>query len=313
MKKPLISVCVVTYNQQHYIRDCLMSVVIQEVDSDVEILIGDDGSTDATCDVIEGVIREFPQKVRLFRHEKNLGPTGNYQFLIEKARGDFIAHLDGDDYWLPGKLQGQMDFLKEHSQCVAVYSNAVVINDKCEIFGAFNNHIPSQFDLNFLLSKGNFLNHSSVLYCAKLKNEILTIVGPFIDYRIHLRFAQHGQLGHTNQAHVVYRTGSSTSMISKQASNVRRLYLEALEEIPETLRDSTAMRSALTLFYWGEVYLLLRGGRLADAARMLWKIRATTPKGTVLRVVIYPITRIWPKLLTAICRNSSQLTIFHYR
>ena len=87
MKNPLVSICVVTYNQQQYIRNCLVSVVTQEVDCDVEVLVGDDGSSDATCEIIESVAKEFPGKITLFRHAVNLGPTGNYQFLIEKAKG----------------------------------------------------------------------------------------------------------------------------------------------------------------------------------------------------------------------------------
>ena len=285
MNNPYVSVCIVTYNQQQYIRDCLVSVVTQELGEDFEILVGDDGSTDSTCEVIESVIKEFPGKIKLFRHPQNLGPTGNYQFLIEKAQGEFIAHLDGDDYWLPGKLQSQVDFLCHRPQCVAVYSNAVVINDKNEIFGIFNNPIPVIFDLNFLLSEGNFLNHSSMLYCARVKNEILAIEGPFIDYRIHLRFARQGQLGFTNQAHVIYRVGSATSMISNQHEKVRKLYLAALMEIPDDEKSFSAKRSSLAQFYLGELYLLIRRGHFLSGLRLLRIINSSAPKGTVICIL----------------------------
>ncbi len=313
MKNPLVSICVVTYNQQQYIRNCLVSVVTQEVDCDVEVLVGDDGSSDATCEIIESVAKEFPGKITLFRHAVNLGPTGNYQFLIEKAKGELIAHLDGDDFWLPGKLNSQIDYLRQHRECVAVYSNAVVINDKGEMIGAFNNKIPSPFDLDFLLSDGNFLNHSSMVYLARLKGEILVIRGPFIDYRMHLRLAQHGLMGYTNLVHVVYRVGSTTSMISNQADNVRRLYLEALMDLPVEVRASKAMRSVMVKYYWGELLLLICRGHYSLLLSLLDTIYATAPQGTALRVLLYPFLRFFPLLRTKICGNLSQLKIYHPR
>ncbi|HEY8102332.1 MAG TPA: glycosyltransferase, partial [Burkholderiaceae bacterium] len=158
-KNPTVSVCVVTYNQEKYIQDCLLGVLLQTLDADVEILVGDDASTDKTNEIIQFISEKYPGRIKLFRHEKNLGGCRNYQFLIEQARGDFIAHLDGDDYWLPGKLKRQLAFLENHSECVAVYANAVVINRERALLGIFTDRHPDTQDINYLLRKGNYLAH----------------------------------------------------------------------------------------------------------------------------------------------------------
>jgi len=235
MSTPLVSVCIVTFNHERYIRDCLMSVIAQSSDVTLEILVGDDFSEDRTSVIVEALAAEYPHLIRHFRHVPRLGPTENYLSLIREARGTLIAHLDGDDFWLPGKLAAQMSFLEQHPDCSAVYSNAFVVRDDGVPLGFFNNPQPERFDLNGLLRRGNFLNHSSMLYRASLRENLLALPTPFLDYRVHLRHAQHGAIGYLNQVLVGYRVNSSSSILVHANAMVRRLYWEALLDAP---RDS---------------------------------------------------------------------------
>ncbi len=232
MNMPLVSVCIVTYNHERYIRDCIMSVIAQSSDMPLEILVGDDLSEDGTSSIVAAIANEYPHLVRHFFHSPRLGPAGNYLSLIREARGAFIAHLDGDDFWLPGKLSAQVSFLEQHPDCPAVYSNALLISDDGMPLGVFNNPQPSRFDINSLLRRGNFLNHSSMLYRASLRENILALPTPFLDYRIHLCHARHGAIGYLNQVLVGYRVASSSSMVVHQKELVRRLYWEALLDVP---------------------------------------------------------------------------------
>ena len=93
-----------------------MSVLSQSVPGPVEILVGDDSSTDDTFFVIEKVICKYPGNIKYIRREKNMGACLNLKDLVSSANGEFIAHLDGDDYWLPGKLNAQVSFLKKNSE-----------------------------------------------------------------------------------------------------------------------------------------------------------------------------------------------------
>lgn len=130
-----VSVCIFVYNHEKYISDCLMSVLSQNIDGGIEILVGDDCSTDNTSSVIFGLMDKYPNQITYFRHGENMGAHDNVKFLVDKAQGEYIAHLDGDDYWLPGKLSAQMEFIVNNISTSAVFNNSVVVNDKKEAAG----------------------------------------------------------------------------------------------------------------------------------------------------------------------------------
>lgn len=252
---PLISVCIVTYNHQAYISDCLNSVLAQYGNFRLEVLIGDDTSSDNTAAIIHKIKNQYQGgiSIHLFTHEKNLGPAKNYQYLIKKAQGQFIAHLDGDDFWLPGKLQTQLYFLSNTPDCPACYTNAVVIRDDKSYWGFFNSTQKTQrLNTKILLKNGNFLNHSSLLYRAKYKHHILAFAD-FIDYRIHLQLSLNGNLGYINQVLTAYRVNSATSQLIKMKASVLRLYVDALLEM-KVHTTPIEFKEAIRAFY--RVYFL---------------------------------------------------------
>ncbi len=108
----LVSVFVVTYNQEKYIRQCLDSILMQQVDFDYEIVIGEDSGTDKTLSICEEYAREYPQ-IRLLPKTNRLGIAGNWKRVLFECRGKYVAMCEGDDYWCdPSKLQKQVDFLE---------------------------------------------------------------------------------------------------------------------------------------------------------------------------------------------------------
>lgn len=246
---PLISVCIVTYNHQAYISDCLNSVLAQYGNFRLEVLIGDDTSSDNTAAIIHKIKDQYQGDVsiHLFTHEKNLGPAKNYQYLIKQAQGEFIAHLDGDDFWLPGKLQAQLHFLNDTPGCPACYTNALVICDNKSHWGIFNPTQTTQHITTKTLINGNFLNHSSLLYRAAYKQEILEYAD-FIDYRIHLQLSLKGNLGYINQVLTAYRIHSTTSQLITMKGSVLRLYIEALLAM-KAHTDTRAFKAAMRAFY----------------------------------------------------------------
>ncbi|WP_297917469.1 glycosyltransferase [Metallibacterium sp.] len=228
MENIVVSVCIATCNQERYLDECLESVIGQIDGLACEILIGDDMSEDATPEIVARWAALHPGVIKHFRHAPRLGPAANYQFIVTRARGEFIAHLDGDDMWLPGKIAGQLAFMNAHTDCPAVYTNAIVIDDKGALRGLFNNQQPDRFDLAGMLKYGNFLNHSSLLYRQKYASAIIAISPPFVDYLMHLRLVEFGALGYINRPGVLYRINSSTSMIVNANEHTRELYWQAL-------------------------------------------------------------------------------------
>ncbi len=118
---PKVSVCVITYNQKDYIGQCLQSLVDQQTNFDFEIIVGDDCSTDGTQAIVQRFADHYPHLVRTIYQTSNTGGNGNYLAVHEAARGGYVAHIDGDDYALPGKLQAQADVLDAHPDCNVVW------------------------------------------------------------------------------------------------------------------------------------------------------------------------------------------------
>jgi glycosyltransferase involved in cell wall biosynthesis len=118
-----VSVCMTTYNHEKFISQAIDSVLMQKTDFDYELLIGEDDSGDQTRDIAKNFAEKYPDKIRLFLNDRknviyiNGIPTGRWNFinLLKHARGEYVALLDGDDYWTdPLKLQKQIAFLENH-------------------------------------------------------------------------------------------------------------------------------------------------------------------------------------------------------
>lgn len=121
---PVVSILVVTYNQESYIGKTLDCLLMQECPFDYEILIGEDCSTDQTKNICIEYSREYPDKIRLFLNEQNKGLIDNYFDLLEHARGTYLADCGGDDYWLKtDKLKRQVELLVRYPEVGLVYGN----------------------------------------------------------------------------------------------------------------------------------------------------------------------------------------------
>ncbi|MBE7419303.1 MAG: glycosyltransferase [Ideonella sp.] len=127
---PKVSVCVITYNQQRYIRECIQSLVDQKTDFEFEVIVGDDFSTDSTAEIVREFVEHHPGIVRLMVQPNNSGGTRNYLEVHAAATGTYVAHVDGDDYALPGKLQAQVDVLDQDPWCNAVWHRVDYFDDQ---------------------------------------------------------------------------------------------------------------------------------------------------------------------------------------
>jgi len=124
MASPFFSVVIPLYNKQNYVEATIDSVLRQTF-SDFEIVLIDDGSTDNSCEVVNAI--EDP-RIRLFRKEKG-GTSSARNLGIEKSRGQYIAFLDADDFWLERHLQIAHEFFSSHKD-VMWYSSGWAHVDK---------------------------------------------------------------------------------------------------------------------------------------------------------------------------------------
>lgn len=154
----LVSICSITYNQVHYIRQCLDGFLMQKTNFKFEIIIHDDCSTDGTTDIIREYAEKYPNIVPIIQ-TVNQYQNGNKRilasFVYPKVRGKYIALCEGDDYWVdPLKLQKQVDFLESHPECTLTLSNGLGYYEDKKRFVKINS-IPTK--------KSKFLSMSEVL------------------------------------------------------------------------------------------------------------------------------------------------------
>jgi len=125
-----VSVNIATYNQVKYIAEAMDGALRQETNFAYEIIVADDCSTDGTQDVILDYAARYPGKIVPLLQPKNLGGAGKFNAIsaIEQSRGQYIATIDGDDYFChPQKLQKQVDFLDANPHCSTCFHNAQII------------------------------------------------------------------------------------------------------------------------------------------------------------------------------------------
>jgi glycosyltransferase involved in cell wall biosynthesis len=118
---PLVS-CIITFlNEERYLAEAIDSVLAQSW-GNWELLLVDDGSSDASAEIAMGYTRQSDGRIRYLTHPagENRGMSASRNLGIAEAKGDFIAFLDGDDSWLPNKLGRQIDLFGEHPEALMV-------------------------------------------------------------------------------------------------------------------------------------------------------------------------------------------------
>ena len=212
---PKVSVIIPCYNYDKYIEQCIMSVLLQRVDFKIEIIIGDDNSTDNSY-AIANRLKSFYETdnvaFNIIKQEINIGEIDNTKCLLENAKGEYIAYLDADDFWInPYKLKAQVDFMDsnpDYSMCVAGYiilenNNYIPIND----FSLWLRPV----DINNLSSEslvpGNSVGTSSSRFFRNYDNIVQSYFYefPYSDWPMNFELSLRGKIGYINFPSYVYR------------------------------------------------------------------------------------------------------------
>lgn len=125
-----LSVAMITYNHERFIGQAIESVLAQKVNFDYEIVIGEDYSTDGTRKIILDLQKRHPDRIVALFRKRNVGAMQNFVETIAACHGQYLAMLEGDDYWIPAnKLQKQVEFLDTHPDWAICCSRAEVRNE----------------------------------------------------------------------------------------------------------------------------------------------------------------------------------------
>lgn len=130
----LVSVCVITYGHERYISQALDSILMQEVNFNYEIIVGEDCSPDGTREILKNYEKKYPHIFNMVYRDGNLGGRLNALDLNWRCRGKYIAVLEGDDFWTDKKkLQKQVDLLEMHPEYIATSHKVHVVDENNNI------------------------------------------------------------------------------------------------------------------------------------------------------------------------------------
>ncbi|HET6977582.1 MAG TPA: glycosyltransferase [Pyrinomonadaceae bacterium] len=284
---PKVSILITTYNQENLITQAIESVLMQVTDFDCEIVIGEDASTDRTREVVMNLARQHPDKIRVLlrdpevaNRERHLLGKMNFLQALETCRGEYIAVLDGDDYFTnPHKLQKQVDFLDSRPDCIICFHNVKAVYEDGS--KASENLCPADqqeiTDIEQLLW-GNFITSCSIMY---RREPVVQIPDWFYtakvgDWPLHIFKAQYGKIGYLNEVMAAYRVHTAGAWSLRKRSHQLLVSLKLLDNIDRDLlfKYHASIRGAKTriLFELAELYLQRGHSRLAliPVKRAMW-------------------------------------------
>jgi glycosyltransferase involved in cell wall biosynthesis len=203
-----VSVSLISYNQERFIAQALEGVLMQQTTFAFELVIGDDCSTDTTRAIIDQYAQRDP-RIKIRQRERNLGMMRNAWDTLRACRGEYIALLEGDDYWTdPTKLQRQADFLDAHPDCALSFHRVLVLD---QASGRTRRdprfRLEKRATLDDLLRRGNFLHTASTMF----RNRDFGTPPPWFfdlkigDFVMHAMNAAHGDIAYMPRTMGVYR------------------------------------------------------------------------------------------------------------
>lgn len=275
---PKVSVLITTYNQENLITQAVESVLMQVTDFDYEIVIGEDASPDRTREIVVELARQHPDRIRVLlrdpevaNRERHLAGKMNFLQALASCRGEYIAVLDGDDYFTsPHKLQKQVDFLDSRPDCVICFHNVRAVYED-ESDGPENLCPADQKELTGIeeLLWGNFITSCSIMYrrepVVQIPDWFLTAkVG---DWPLHIFKAQYGKIGYLNEVMAAYRVHTAGAWSLRKRSHQLLTTLKLLDNLDRDLqfKYQANIRGSKTriLFELAELYLQRGHARLA--------------------------------------------------
>ena len=323
MTTTFISVLIITYNQDKYIKQAINSVLSQEINANIEIFIGDDASTDSTGSILSQYKSKFPNKFKIISRTQNIGPTSNLCSLIKECNGEYIAILEGDDYWTdPYKLSKQLAFLNnENEKYIACTHRYKIVdqNDNLierEYFGPGRPengpYTLEQFQNYIYFGLISTLLIKNIFKKDKSKLDVIENTHRFVgDISLNLVLSLNGRINVLDLNMAAHRiivekdgenyksTIAKKNQIYDRAVYLKKLEFYALEKYGINIRHADISNSNLA---WSLVYFL-RSPTYHNLTVLLYTYRQLSSKLSALIYLVCNINKLWWYLKRYISRN----------
>lgn len=249
------TVVISSYNQYEYMSQCLDSILSQSVNFKYDIIISDDNSSDGTQDIITIYANRYPDIIKTNFNTTNLGATGNYFIAHGMAAGDIIFHVDGDDVFLPGKMQAQFDVFHNNDDVNVCFHRAQYFNDnhdKVSETGVLSSDKVYFFCFNDLARWGTIAVHSSYAF-RRIARTLSKPKRIYMEWYFAMNALKNGGRGsYINDIYIKYRKNDNGEAYSGSRAgriNAYNAYINDLYEMfnYESIRDDIISNAIVSL------------------------------------------------------------------
>lgn len=212
-EQPLVSVSLICYNQKNYIKQAIDSVLMQKTNFDYEIVLSDDNSTDGTNLICEEYAQRYPDKIRLIKHDHNIGGVRNYLENYKLCNGKYVSYLEGDDFFLdPNKLQKQVDFLENNPDYVICCSHVEIVDENGKFKGQLFDDVLDTYTIE-KLCEADVISTPTCMVRNHLIKDIPKWLYEFngCDWTFDIINAEYGKIKYMNERLAAYRVHSNGS------------------------------------------------------------------------------------------------------
>lgn len=201
----------------------MQSIIDQRTDFEFDVVVGDDFSSDDTPNIILEFASRYPGRITPILNEGKIGGTQNYVSTHLQARGEYVAHIDGDDIAFPGKLQRQVDLLDQRKDLALVWHIMKIFSDDGNSVGQTHLHLNDIVDtqnitLRDILRFGSLGAASSVMYRRSFESYLSDIHEDTLDFYFTARILEHGDGARINDILGGYRLNPIEATLSKKKS-----------------------------------------------------------------------------------------------
>jgi glycosyltransferase involved in cell wall biosynthesis len=297
---PKVSVAMIAYNHERFVAQALESVLAQRVDFPLEIVFGEDCSTDNTRQIVRDMAEKHAGRFNLLLPEKNLGMNRNLAATIKACRGQYVALLEGDDYWIdPEKLQLQVNYLDSHPDCSICFTRAAVIDDGDQPVDTPSviRELKPVYSLKDYLARSFQPRTCTVMFRNRLFEDFPEWFYrlPVGDFPLHVLNAQRGDFGFLDRVTSTYRIHAggvwSLGFTPTQWTSSTR---------EQNLRNAARMQDLINLYETVGAYL---GSEFKEVTREQVALFSH------LLTVAYRLLGDWPKMRESVRKQLRTLPI----
>ncbi|MBF8258493.1 MAG: glycosyl transferase, family 2 [Actinobacteria bacterium] len=267
-----VSVAFITYNHERFVARAVESALMQEPGCDWEIVVGEDASTDRTREIVSGYAERHPGRFRLLPPAPNLGMHRNAERTLAACAGEYVALLEGDDYWTaPDKLRRQAEYLDAHAECSLCFHEILAEYEDGSTAPPPFRRDGSRAIFTFEdIAAGNF-----IATCSAMFRNVPRLVFPhwfrgmpMVDWLLFLLIAERGHIGHLGETMAVYRVHGGGIWSSLSGVDVRKKSILACRILNRHMgrRCGTILKRSISMWHMEIARILEAGGDPAGAA-----------------------------------------------